>query len=150
MDKSFFPYGDKSKEFLIKRTLYLCQFLQNKVDKIILACNTLSLIALPFIKCFYDNVTGVFDFFIPHIDDRTAILGSKATINILKSYYPNNNLIDGSNLIFMIENNINIKAEIDIINKNIFNSDKLILGCTHFIDLDEKLFIKNVVKNEDI
>ena len=54
MDKAYFPYGERSKEFLLKRALYLCSYLRDKnVDKIIFACNTLSLIVLPFIKLFF-------------------------------------------------------------------------------------------------
>ena len=46
MDKAYFPYGNKSIEFLLKRSLYLCEYLiKNNVSEIILACNTLSLIA---------------------------------------------------------------------------------------------------------
>lgn len=148
MDKAFFPYGKKSKEFLLKRTLYLCRYLENKVDKIILACNTLSLIALPFLRLFYDNITGVFNYFIPYITKDTAILGSSKTIEILSEKYPNNNLIDGSKLIYRIENKLAYENEIKNINDLIANNDKLVLACTHFITLDDNSFKCKIIKNK--
>ena len=33
MDKGYFPYGKKSKEFLLKRSLYLCDYLIKKGKK---------------------------------------------------------------------------------------------------------------------
>lgn len=148
MDKGYFPYGDKSIEFLLKRTLFLCDYLNKRgVVRIILACNTLSLITLPFIKLFYKNVTGVFDYFIPFINDKSAIMGSNNTIKILKEIYPNNNLIDGSILIEHIENNKNYDILIEKLNNNIKNNSNLILACTHFIELNEDDFIIPIIKN---
>ncbi|MBQ9124057.1 MAG: hypothetical protein IJY14_00025 [Acholeplasmatales bacterium] len=148
MDKGYFPYGNKSIEFLLKRTLFLCDYLNKRgVVRIILACNTLSLITLPFIKLFYKNVTGVFDYFIPFITDKSAIMGSNNTIKILKEIYPNNNLIDGSILIEHIENNKNYNILIKELNNNIKYNSNLILACTHFIELNEDDFIIPIIKN---
>ena len=52
-DNEYFPYGTKSKTFLILRTIYLCEYLFEFCDKILLACNTLSIVALPFLKTKY-------------------------------------------------------------------------------------------------
>ena len=148
MDKGYFPYGNKSIEFLLKRTLYLCDYLTKKgVVRIILACNTLSLIVLPFIKLFYNNVTGVFDKFIPYINDKTAIIGSKNTINLLKNIYPNHKLIDGSDFINCIENNKCYKKIINQINEMIKDNSNLILACTHFIELKHNDFCIPIIKN---
>ncbi len=147
MDKAYFPYGDKSIEFLLKRTLYLSYYLYNRVDKIILACNTISLIALPFLRLFFDNITGVFNEFIPYINKDSAIIGSNRTIKYLKNIYPNNLLINGSKLIYKLENNIIYNKDINRINKKIKNCSNIILACTHFLRLDDNIFIIKEIKN---
>lgn len=147
MDKAYFPYGDKSIEFLLKRTLYLSYYLYNRVDKIILACNTISLIALPFLRLFFDNITGVFNEFIPYINKDSAIIGSNRTIKYLKNIYPNNLLINGSKLIYKLENNIIYNKDINRINKKIKNCSNIILACTHFLRLDDNVFIVEEIKN---
>lgn len=142
MDKAYFPYGERSKEFLLKRALYLCSYLRDKnVDKIIFACNTLSLIVLPFIKLFFDNVYGVFDAFLPYIKNDSAIIGSKSTINYLKNIYPNCLLIDGSKLISAIEKKFDYSNLINDINQKIARNSNLILACTHFLELDADFII---------
>lgn len=147
MDKAYFPYGKRSKEFLLKRALYFCSYLRRKnVDKIIFACNTLSLIVLPFIRLFFDNVYGVFDVFLPYINDNSAIIGSKSTIYYLNKIYPKLLLIDGTKLISAIENKINYKDIIIDINKKIYGKSNLILACTHFIELEDD-FIIDTYKN---
>lgn len=150
MDKAYFPYGGKSIEFLLKRTLYLCYYLNSRVDKIVLACNTLSLIALPFLKHFFNNISGVFSYFIPYINEDSAIVGSRRTINFLKQKYPNNTLIDGTALINKLENNNDYSFEVKEINKKISNCNNLILACTHFLKLDDNLFIIKDIKNNCI
>lgn len=150
MDKAYFPYGDKSIEFLLKRTLYLSYYLYNKVDKIILACNTISLIALPFLRLFFDNISGVFNEFIPYINNNSAIIGSNRTITYLKNKYPNNVLLDGSNLIYKLENNMIYSKDIQEINQMIKGCSNIILACTHFLRLNDKIFIIEEIKNTKI
>ena len=146
MDKAYFPYGEKSKEFLLKRALYICSYLRSKnVEKIIFACNTLSLIVLPFIKLFFDNVYGVFDVFLPYINDNSAIIGSKSTINYLYKLYPKLLLIDGSELISKIENKEDYSQIIDDLNAKIKNSSNLMLACTHFIDINQEFVIDSFI-----
>ena len=148
MDKGYFPYGNRSKEFLLKRVLYLCIYLNKRVDKIILACNTISLITLPFIRIFFSNVKGVFNDFLPYINDDSAIIGSGNTINYLSKIYSNLNLINGNRLIHMIENNIDYKNEIITINNMIRKNSNLILACTHFLALEDNLFEIEAIKNK--
>ena len=72
MDCAFFPYGLKSKEFLIKRSIYLIEYLENICDKIIIACNTLSLLIMPYVNKYYSNVFGVFESLEPYINEKTG------------------------------------------------------------------------------
>lgn len=143
MDCAFFPYGLKSKEFLIKRCLYLIEYLNKKCDKVIIACNTLSLLVLPLIKGFFTNVYGVFDVFINEINEKSVIIGSKMTIELLSIDY-NNLLIDGSELINAIQKNLDCENILLDINKKINGYDNIILACTHFIKLDDVFIIKSV------
>ena len=87
MDCAFFPYGLKSKEFLIKRCIYLIEYLDKKCEKIIIACNTLSLLVLPLISSFFPKVEGVFDVFRKDITDNSVIIGTKLTIELVKLEY---------------------------------------------------------------
>lgn len=148
MDKAYFPYGTKTKEFLLKRTFYLCLYLSKRTDKIILACNTISLITLPFLRMFFSNISGVFNDFIPYINKNSAIIGSNNTITILKTIYPNLLYIDGTILIDKIEKDLNYKNEIDRINSLILNKSNIILACTHFLKLENNLFIIEEIKNK--
>lgn len=146
MDSAFFPYGEKSKEFLLKRSLYLCYILTKyKVDRIILACNTLSLISLPFLKTFY-NISGVFDSFKDEITPSSVIIGSKSTINVLKDRYKCL-LLDGSDLIYALEKNLDYQAVIKKLNENISRCDKIILACTHFLKLKKNSFCIKELRN---
>lgn len=148
MDKAFFPYGAKSKEFLLKRSFYLCLLLRKRgAERIILACNTLSLLALPFLKLFFNNVSGVFQEFLPYITKRSAIIGSKKTIDLLQELYPHVLLLDGGSLISKIEQGNDYTQEINRINVATRGKENLILACTHFLILPEHLFDIPVIKN---
>ena len=139
LDCAFFPYGTKTKEFLYKRSFYLVNFLiQQKVDMIILACNTLSIVALNFLKqCFKIKILGVFDFFIPFLKSENAIIGSKHTIKYVKDNYPIL-CIDGTALIEAIEKKLDYNLCIQNID---FPKSKLLLvACTHFLSIDKELF----------
>jgi glutamate racemase len=147
MDCAFFPYGLKSKEFLIKRCLYLIEYLYNKCDKIIVACNTLSLLVLPIVKKYYNNVYGVFDLIKDNINKNSIIIGTKMTIDLVQLEYKNE-CIDGTLLIDCIQNNLNYNYIINEINNKISNYDNIILACTHFLKLKDNTFIIKEVKNK--
>jgi glutamate racemase len=143
MDCAFFPYGTKSKEFLIKRCIYLIEYLKEKCDKIIIACNTLSLLVLPVIKGFFTNVYGVFDDLKVYILPNSIIIGSKMTIDLVSLEY-SNKVIDGTSLINAIQNNLDYKNILFKINKEINGYDNIILACTHFLKLKDEFIIKSI------
>lgn len=148
MDKAYFPYGAKSKEFLLKRSFYLCLLLRRRgAERIVLACNTLSLLALPFLRLFFDNITGVFQEFLPYITENSVVLGSKRTIDLLRELYPHNLLLDGGSLISDIELGKDYTQEVKRINAVTRGKENLILACTHFLILPDSLFNIPVVKN---
>lgn len=150
MDKAFFPYGNKSKEFLIKRTLYLCNYLKKiGVDLIILACNTLSIIALDFIKLIYPNTIGVIDLVKDYFYGNNLFLGSKNTINYLSNMYQIS-YIDSTNFIYAIENNLDIEKYIQEVEELSNKYDNIIMGCTHFIYVKDKIKASNVIFEDDM
>lgn len=140
MDQEAFPYGLKSKIYLCKRAFILCQYLiQRKVDVIVIACNTLSIFALPFLK---HNISfpiiGVFDYLKPYLTKENLLIGSKNTISYAKKNFPVGTL-DGTLLIEAIERRRDYKK---IIKEYDFKNYKmLILGCTHFLMLDVNDFL---------
>lgn len=145
MDCAFFPYGLKSKEFLIKRCIYLIEYLNKKCDKIIIACNTLSLLVLPLIKDYFPNVVGVFEELRKNITFDSVIIGSKTTIELIKLEYENK-VIDGTQLINAIQNNLDCTNILVNINKQLVGYKNIILACTHFMKLDD-IFIIDSIKN---
>lgn len=139
LDQGFFPYGDKSKEFLLKRAFYLVTILiEKKVDLIVLACNTLSIVALKFLRhSFPIPIFGVFEYFVPYLNKDYILIGSKTTTNYAAKNYPVS-VYDGTDFIEAIEKNKNITPYLKGLEE--LKCKALLLGCTHFLFLNEALF----------
>ena len=150
MDRSFFPYGNKSKEFLLKRTIYLCNYLIKRgVDEIVLACNTLSLLVLDEIKPYFNvKISGVFELFDFDLYKNSLFIGTKNTINEMNRRNIKIDKLILNDLIDSIENDKNID-EIIKKNKDIFDKyPYVLLGCTHFINIKNK--IPNSISQDDL
>ena len=150
MDKCFFPYGTKSKDFLIKRTIYLVRYLTlKKVDRIILACNTLSLLVLDEVKKYFKTeIIGVFELFDFSKYKGGLLIGTINTISILKNRNLDLDFIEEPYLIEAIETDRNIDAILEE-KKDIYNKyPYVLLGCTHFINIKTK--IKNSVSQDEL
>ncbi|MCM1130739.1 MAG: hypothetical protein NC310_04930 [Roseburia sp.] len=132
LDQGFFPYGNKPKEILLKRAYYLSKCLiEQGAELIVLACNTLSILAYSFLK--YNlkvPVIGIFDYFIPYLTPNHTLIGSNTTISYAKENY-SVNVIDGTDFIEAIEKKKDISFYLDEL-KNL-KTDLLLLGCTHFL-----------------
>lgn len=139
LDQSFFPYGKKTKEFLLKRSYYLSKILIDQgVEMIILACNTVSIFAYPFLKYNLDiPILAIFDYFIPYLTPNHTLIGSTATITYAKKHYPVH-VVDGSNFIEAIEKNKDITPYLSRLKD--LDTKLLLLGCTHFLFLPKDLF----------
>jgi len=167
MDISYFPYGNKSKEFLCKRCLYLCDYLINKgVDIIILGCNTLSIYALDFVRnilnikifgvfeyikeylntpnIFIFRIFGVFEYIKEYLTKDNLFIGTKKTIEYVKNNY-DVNVIDGSRWIEDIQYNKGINNMINYLSKTKYNN--IILGCTHFLMYEYPFKVVQPIKN---
>lgn len=146
MDVAFFPYGNKSKDFLCKRALYLCDYLITKgVDIIILGCNTLSIYVLEFLKKIIDiKIYGVFDLIKNEINEKNIVVASKLTCDYINNNYKSN-VVDGSLWIDDIQNNRGISNMVNELKKYEKKYQKIVLGCTHFLIFKEEYPFKVVV-----
>ena len=158
-DTKNLPYGDKSKENLIKIVKKVFDFYQEKnVKAVVMACNTTSATA-------YDELKNDYDFTIyPIIQvvskilsqdaslNKIAVMATQATINSHKykeEFKKNNPKIE----IFeqacplwvpIVEHKLKNYDEKAIMNEYLkeviaFNPDKIILGCTHYPYLLDKI-----------
>ena len=159
-DTARVPYGNKSKETIIRYSLECGEFLKSlNIDVLVIACNTASSYALPILEKYLDiPVIGVI---LPGVktalketkNKKIGVIGTVATIR--SNSYKKLLLENDKNLeIFqkpcplfvplveegMIDNHIArlvVKEYLDeLINKGI---DTLILGCTHYPLLKETI-----------
>ncbi len=142
-DTARVPYGTRSPETIRKFAKEDVEFLNNqKVGLIIVACNTVSSIALDVVK--KNSKVPVFGVIEPAIEkalktsknNKIGLVGTRATVNsnaykkiILKKH--------ASMLVPLIEEGFIKGPEIELFiakyfNEFINNVDTLILGCTHY------------------
>lgn len=152
MDRAFFPYGSKKPDFLIKRAIFLCWYLKRKkVDMIILACNTLSVIVLDEIKPYFKiPIIGVIELFNFASYRNALFIGTENTVKNLKNKYKQITFLATPKLISYIEkNDISCIQEYLKEKRNLFDSySYILLGCTHFIKI--KHLIKNGIAQDDL
>lgn len=151
-DTANLPYGDKSKEELIKITSNIFDFFKSKkVKAVVMACNTTSALT-------YDVLNPKYDFKIYPIVQTVAqkiamgnynkigVFATQGTINShayqkeIQKYNPNTQVFEMAcpKWVNIVENELqneqesknNIKMHLDEMLKN--NPDKIILGCTHY------------------
>ena len=146
------PYGNKSKEELLKLSRRIINFFEEKsVDLIIIACGTISsncyleLLKETKIKL-YDIITPTINYINNSSFKNIGLIGTTKTIesNIFQNNIKNKKLIYKDTPIFVpiIENDEILLKEKDIINEiSLFKNkiDCLILGCTHYPLLDKIL-----------
>ncbi len=156
------PYGNLPKDILLKNTCEIIDFLLTfNVKAIVIACNTLCATVLEEVKEIYADKNLIFQDVIQAGVDEALETGSKNigllathnTINMgthknkILAKNPNVNFIQTAAPLFVpiIENglsNTNIAYEavryylIDMLNEN---TNTIILGCTHFPILSEKI-----------
>ena len=148
MDKAFFPYGNKSKEFLVKRTIYLIDLLINKgVDKIVLGCNTLSVLCLDCVKNMYDiEIVGVFEPLIKYFKKGNLFIGTRQTVKYVRDNY-DVDCVSVERLIYLIENNLDYKDLLDKYDRYIFKYyNNIIFGCTHLLKIPYDMLNVGVIE----
>lgn len=135
LDYNFNPYGNKKENILYERLIKNIDFLKKKgCNKIVLACNTLSVIAL---KHNIDVITPI-NYFKETIkkefDNNSILIATHFTIK--SNVYKTNNSLP-SDLVNYIEGvkPININSEINKLKKY----KKIFFGCTHYGLIKNKL-----------
>lgn len=163
-DNEGFPYGEKSQQFILKRVMNIITAIKqlHHVDLIILACNTVSIISLSYLrKKFICPIIGI----VPAIKcatrlTRNGVIGLLVTPTTLKSNYIRNITnqfiknyqflqIGTSELVYLAEAKLHgkhvalstIRTLLDPWLKIPTPPDTIILGCTHFPLLHEELQI---------
>ncbi|WP_185865198.1 glutamate racemase [Blattabacterium cuenoti] len=153
-DTGNMPYGDKSKNFIIKNAIKIVSFLYEKKCKaLVIACNSITSNALNIILEKFQKKILILNVIDPVIKNniflyskRIGIIATPSTIrsnfylNEIKKYYRHLDIIQLSIplLAFFIEKNFPIKKiENYIINYLIhlksISIDVLILACTHYL-----------------
>ena len=141
-DTKNLPYGDKSKDELLKLSKEAIEFLLTKnVDIIIIACGTISS------NCYSELVKEynipLYDIISPTIKYlneceyyKIGVIGTKRTIESkIFDIHDKDILMHATpNLVPIIENNMVIENKDNIINDLVCfkNYDLLVLGCTHY------------------
>lgn len=146
LDYNFNPYGNKNENILYERLIKNIDFLKKKgCNKIVLACNTLSVIAL---KYNIDVITPI-DYFKEIIkkefDNNSILIATPFTIK--SNVYKTNNSLP-SDLVNYIEGvkPININSEINKLKKY----KKIFFGCTHYGLIKNKLKDKMIFDSAKI
>ena len=141
------PYGDKTKDELLKLACDAIDFLiKRKVDVIIIACGTISSTCFLELKNKYH--IPIYDIISPTINylknsdyQNIGVIGTNRTIESNIFFIPNKTILMKATPSFVpiIENELVIEKENEIINElnNFKNSDILVLGCTHYPLLKE-------------
>lgn len=148
-DTKNIPYGDKTKQELIKLIREIITFFEKeKVDMIIIACGTISSMCLNEIRqmtniLIYDVISPTIEYLQKTNQNKIGIFATNATINshVFKTFLKNKKILEIATQEFvpMIENN---KIDLNIIKKycnQISSCDVLVLGCTHYPLLEQKL-----------
>jgi glutamate racemase len=158
-DTARVPYGSKDKDTIVRYSLEALEFFENhNVNILIIACNSASAYALNELKKVATMpVVGVIDSGILAVSSRIKnknknilVIGTKATINsnlyekgLKKNNFNNITSIATSLFVPLVEENILDGEVVDSVLKyyfkNLKNIDVVILGCTHFPLLKDKI-----------
>ena len=153
-DTARVPYGDKNKETLRKYAIEDIAFLKDKgVDEIVVACGTISSTVLNEIKDDYDfKIEGIIDAAVKGALDVTknekiGVIATSATINthVFKNKIENIYEVACPKFVPLIEkdmiNSMQMDEALDEYLSGLKSAgiDTLILGCTHYPLLKDKI-----------
>lgn len=137
-DNKHCPYGNKSEKFLIHRAFKIINTLSKiyNINRIILACNTLSSCALAKLKKALN--IEIFETQPPVLNKENLLLCTPRTASILsqKKKYSFSKILPLKDLASLIENkNLTSSCFHNYILENIYEIKKyshIVLGCTHY------------------
>mgnify|MGYP000341271832 CR=1 FL=1 len=158
-DTARVPYGAKDKNTIIRYSLEALEFFKNfDIDILIIACNSVSAYALNEMRANTTiPVVGVIESGVKALENKITdknsnilVIGTKATINskkyesaLTKLNYNNVNSIPTGLFVSIVEEDIfegNIlDSTINHYFQDLTNIDAVILGCTHFPLIEDKI-----------
>jgi len=158
-DTARVPYGTKDKNTIIRYSLEALEFFKNfDIDILVVACNTASAYALEELRMNTNiPVVGVIESGILSLKNKLnnknsniLVLGTKATINSKKyenvleqKGYSNIQSISTGLFVPIVEEGLQdteiLDKTIEYYFQNIKNIDAIILGCTHFPLIEDKI-----------
>jgi len=158
-DTARVPYGVKDKNTIIRYSLEALEFFKNfDIDILIIACNSVSAYALNEMRANTTiPVVGVIESGVKALENKITdknsnilVIGTKATINskkyesaLSKLNYNNINSIPTGLFVPIVEEDIfegNIlDSTINHYFQDLTNIDAVILGCTHFPLIEDKI-----------
>lgn len=159
-DEGYYPYGTKKEDEIINRSEKLVKFLiSQNVNLIVVACNTVSSIALPYLKKNFDiPIIGVIDGAVQKSIEITkkGLIGVISTPLTAKSHIYRDKILSKNKDVEVFE--VGSQELVNIVENGLINDDPtyliaketlkdlkdvdtLILGCTHFPAL-ESLILK--------
>ena len=166
-DTARVPYGVKDKNTIIRYSLEALEFFKNfDIDILIIACNSVSAYALNEIR---SNTTipvvGVIESGVKALENKVKIrqsnilvIGTKATINskkyedaLLQLSYKNIHSIPTGLFVPIVEEGIFegeiLDSTMNYYFKDLKNIDAVILGCTHFPLIEDKIskYLNNAI-----
>ncbi|QGM81544.1 glutamate racemase [Otariodibacter oris] len=160
-DNAYFPYSEKTEDFLIQRAELIVQTIARNypLDMVVVACNTASTVVLPTLReKFSFHVVGT----VPAIKPAAAIsktgkiglLATKGTVNrqyvsdLIQTYASHHQIekIGTTDLVELVEEkqqtgfvDMQRLKEIILPWRDEMDLDTVILGCTHFPLVKEEL-----------
>ncbi len=158
-DTARVPYGTKDKNTIIRYCLEALEYFENyDIDILIIACNSASAYALQALKDVAKiPVVGVIDSGVLAVKEKIKdkksnilVIGTKATINsnlyeigLKNENFKNITSIATPLFVPLVEENIFdgkiLDSTMEHYFKNLKNIDAIILGCTHFPLLEDKI-----------
>lgn len=155
-DNKFAPYGTKPDSFLKKRLFDIVFSLSKKykLSMVVLACNTATTTSISFLRAKFPNLLFVgtepaYKIALDKQFKRPAIIATPQTIShlslkISKNFklFPCKNLatlIEQHLTTNLIQSNFMLLKSIYSIKRQTKNCDCLVLGCTHYVFIKEKL-----------
>ncbi len=155
-DNKHSPYGEKSNLFLQNRLSGIISQVSRKynISMVVLACNTATTSSIEFLRKSYPKsaIVGTEPAYKVAIEQnfkKPAIIATPRTIENISTKVNNNfKLLPNKNLASIVENNFDkpspihtfyLLKEILKIKKSVKSCDCLVLGCTHYSFIKEKL-----------
>lgn len=155
-DNKFAPYGTKDDAFLKSRLeeIIKTHLLNNDISMVVLACNTATTTSISYLRQTFKNLTIIgTEPAIKLATDQNfqspAIIATPQTISHLKKNVTKNCLlIPHKNLASLIENaflkpspktNFELTKEIFSLKTSLKSRDCIVLGCTHYPFIKQKL-----------